>query len=207
MGLSDAPFKSRDNKNTRTTRATPSSLPQAARLQTNKQKRRGRAARRGVVAMLRARARWRGRRGLRKPRRRTSRSHSSSVKMSPCRTGPRTLRTMVRSLSSRNSTRTCARERGAGGGRGWVAADAGARKSPPKKPPRHAPASRCPWTPCGRAPCAQKRRQRRRVTRTARRATKERVGGDGAAAAKGAETSRTRAAAACRRQANGLRKR
>ena len=39
--------------------------------------------------------------------RRASRSHSSKVRMSPCRMGPFTLRTMVRSLSSRNSTRTC----------------------------------------------------------------------------------------------------
>jgi hypothetical protein len=50
------------------------------------------------------------------------------VRMSPWRTGPLTLRTMVRSLSSRNSTRTCAREKGgvgdAAGGRKRVSGPA-----------------------------------------------------------------------------------
>ena len=49
----------------------------------------------------------RRRRRRRAPARGRRHTHSSSVKMSPWRTGPRTFRTIVRSLSSRNSTRTC----------------------------------------------------------------------------------------------------
>lgn len=165
MGLSDAPFKSRDNKNTRTTRATPSSLPQAARLQTNKQK--GRGGRRGAgwwLCCARAARAGAGAGGCasradapRAPTRAASRCRRAARARAHCAQwcGP------CRRETQRGPARAREGEEGAGGV--WVAADAGARKSPPKKLPRHAPASRCPWTPCGRAPCAQKRRQRRRV--------------------------------------------